>query len=122
MLTRRSKYTSLSAMSHLLNHVRDLRHTEAGTFEMKTAPFGLPSLPQVVSGVFLEETQTKSIDWALAVAPELPKQPAGVANRLREGLSNLVSEALKFISENGKVTLPTDAANARPGRSSWRNI
>jgi hypothetical protein len=59
--------------------VRDPPHVEARKLVLKTARIGLPSLPQEVSGLCLEETQTKSIDRTLVVSSELPEQTHGVA-------------------------------------------
>jgi hypothetical protein len=69
----------LSVLLDLINGVRDPSHVEARKLVLKTARIGLPSLPQEVSGLCLEETQRKSIDRTLVVSSELPEQTHGVA-------------------------------------------
>ena len=58
----------LSVLLDLINGMRDPSHIETRKLALKTARLGLPSLLQEVSGLCLEETQTKSIDRTLVVS------------------------------------------------------
>lgn len=57
-----------SVLLDLIDGMRDPSHVEARKLALKTARLGVPSLLQEVSGLCLEETQTKTIDRTLVVS------------------------------------------------------
>ena len=89
-----------SAQSQLgiLNDILDFSKIEAGKLELSPEPF---SIEDTVEGVCLLLDRVaidKGVDLELFVDPRLPRRLVGDAMRLRQILSNLLANAIKFSS------------------------
>ena len=109
--------SSAHALLALLNDVLDLSRIEAGKMQLEQARFPLHETLTEVSAVYAEQARAKSMMWTLAIAPELPLQAQGDAGRLRQVLSNLLSNALKFTPRGGQVDIQAVLLPAGPGGS-----
>jgi len=82
----------------LLNDILDLSKVEAGKFELAPAPFEAPQLAREIETLFAESARTKGLalssHWLGAAGA--PARYVGDATRLRQMLSNLVGNAIKF--------------------------
>ncbi|HEY1751317.1 MAG TPA: ATP-binding protein [Caulobacteraceae bacterium] len=95
------------ALLSILNDVLDLSKIEAGRLELESAPFDLEQLVGQVHASFGDVAQGKSLDFGLEIAEAARGTYRGDAVRLRQVLSNLISNALKFTAE-GRVGLTID--------------
>ena len=88
----------------LLNDILDFSKIEAGKVELEHVPFRpstvLSDAATLLAGKILE----KGVDLVLAFDPELPDSVIGDPGRVRQVLTNLVSNAAKF-TEKGAVTV-----------------
>ena len=113
--------SSAHALLTLLNDVLDLSRIEAGKMQLEHERFHLPGALTEVSAVYSEQARSKSITWALSLAPDLPVHLEGDAGRLRQVLGNLLSNALKFTPRGGRVELSASrAALAADGARCWQ--
>lgn len=110
--------SSAHALLGLLNDILDLSRIEAGKMELEQERFHLTDALNEVSAVYAEQARGKAIDWALTLAPDLPAHLEGDAGRLRQVLSNLLSNALKFTPRGGRIELA--AGLAEPGADGAR--
>ena len=110
--------SSAHALLGLLNDILDLSRIEAGKMELEQERFHLTDALNEVSAVYAEQARGKAIDWALTLAPDLPAHLEGDAGRLRQVLSNLLSNALKFTPRGGRIELAADLAE--PGADGAR--
>ncbi|HEX7944268.1 MAG TPA: ATP-binding protein, partial [Phenylobacterium sp.] len=94
----------------VLNDVLDLSKIEAGKLEIVEGSFRLDELAEQVCATFAELAAAKDVALSVQVDSSTAGSWIGDALRLRQVLSNLVSNAVKFTSE-GSVTL---ALEARP--------
>ncbi|GMU60769.1 MAG: hypothetical protein AMXMBFR34_25320 [Myxococcaceae bacterium] len=88
----------------LINDLLDFSKAEAGKLNIESAPFELRPLLQDVEALYAAEAKKKRLRFELEVGEALPAWLKGDALRLRQVLSNLVANALKF-TEAGHVTL-----------------
>jgi hypothetical protein len=95
-----------------INDVLDFSKIEAGRMELEAAPFDPRALAREVAALYAENAQKNKVRIEVAVADTVPAMLVGDAIRLRQVLSNLVSNGIKF-TRDGTVSLriaPTGAA------------
>ena len=86
----------------IINDILDLSKIEAGKLTLEEAPFKLePQLASVIRPLSLK-AEGKGLALRLTIAPETPKAMIGDALRLRQILTNLVGNAIKF-TDRGSV-------------------
>jgi CheY-like chemotaxis protein/anti-sigma regulatory factor (Ser/Thr protein kinase) len=99
----------------LVNDVLDLSKIEAGHFELESQPFDPRQLVGEVIETLLPPAEAKGLVVASRVEPEVPALLRGDPVRLRQVLTNLVANAVKF-TERGDVTVwvrPVEWADGR---------
>ncbi|WP_448873445.1 PAS domain S-box protein [Desulfobulbus propionicus] len=99
----------LDQSAHLLmdmvNDMLDMSKMEAGQLTMDVIPFNLPETLQLLRWQFTAVAEKKTgVELDVQTSPDLPSWILGDPSRLRQILSNLLSNALKF-TEIGSVTL-----------------
>lgn len=109
---RQSRYVSLARSSaqnllELANDILDLAKLEAGRFELELKYFSLRELLAEVVGLFEGEAQAKGVALHWALQPEVADARHGAALRVRQVLTNLVSNALRF-TDQGSVRIQVD--------------
>jgi two-component system sensor histidine kinase/response regulator len=107
---------SAEALLEILNDVLDFSKIEAGTMAVESTDFDLLEVIEDVAQLFAARVQQKGLELCVRVPPALPRFLRGDPMRLRQVLSNLTGNAVKF-TERGEVaieleTLPSD----RPDR------
>jgi signal transduction histidine kinase/ActR/RegA family two-component response regulator len=80
----------------VLNDVLDLSKIEAGRLELAERDFDLSALAAAVRDSYAGQARAKNLDFGVFVAPEALGAWRGDADRLRQILGNLISNALKF--------------------------
>ncbi|KRA66443.1 histidine kinase [Caulobacter sp. Root655] len=88
----------------VLNDVLDLSKIEAGRLDLVERDFDLASLALSVRESYATQARQKGLEFGVFVAPEALGAWRGDADRLRQILGNLVSNALKFTLE-GSVSV-----------------
>jgi len=94
----------------VLNDVLDLSKIEAGKLELAELDFDVERVAQSVRDGFSALAQEKGLDFRVEVAPAAEGVWRGDADRLRQILANLVSNAIKFTAA-GQVTARFEAAD-----------
>jgi len=83
----------------VLNDVLDLSKIEAGRLEIQNRPFDIAQLAQAIRETYAPQARDKGLAFEVAIAPEAQGVWRGDADRLRQILGNLISNALKFTLE-----------------------
>lgn len=91
-------------MAQLVNDVLDLSKVEAGKLKLEMIPVSLPDLVTDVIAVTEPLAQKKGVILSAEVAPGLPPGP-GDPLRMRQVLLNIVSNAIKFTPQGGRITV-----------------
>jgi signal transduction histidine kinase/cytochrome b561 len=87
------------ALLTLLNDILDLSKIEAGKLELEAVDFDLGELVRTTRAGFAGVADQKGVGLALEMEPVAAGTYCGDPVRLRQILSNLISNALKFTSE-----------------------
>ncbi len=96
---------SADVLLGIINEVLDFSKIESGNVEIAHEPFELaPMLEQVVT-LFWAKAKEKEIALEVHTDAKLPSMLVGDALRLRQVLSNLISNAIKFTPQHGQVAL-----------------
>ncbi|MBK8902266.1 MAG: PAS domain S-box protein [Anaerolineaceae bacterium] len=97
----------IDSTGHLLNFINNLldqAHIEAGQLKLNPKPFPLLDLVQEVKELVQVLAEAKGLDLHCAIAPEMPSQIYGDRYWLRQILTNLLGNGIKF-TNNGFVDL-----------------
>lgn len=106
--------TSSDVLRRLVGDILDLARIESGEVVVAQSALSLPRLLEDVTNLSAEAARAKGLQLVVELAPELAAPVTGDALRLRQVLTNLVSNAVKF-TEAGTVTV-----RARPDASGVR--
>jgi PAS domain S-box-containing protein len=92
------------ALLGVINNVLDLSKIEAGEMSLEDEPFNLPELVRDLGQMLAPQAVAKGIELVVHCAPGIPRIVKGDASRLRQILTNLLGNSIKF-TEAGHVEL-----------------
>jgi len=104
--------SSASALLTIINDILDFSKIEAGAFAMDPVPFDLKSSINDVTALLRNTAQEKGLELIINYPSELPKNFIGDAGRIRQVITNLVGNAVKF-TETGHITIDVDIQPSR---------
>ncbi|RJX26135.1 MAG: HAMP domain-containing protein [Desulfurivibrio sp.] len=91
-------------MKALVSDLLDLSRIEAGRIEMEFAELEVPILFDHVQTIFKSQADMKGVVLTAETAGDLPKVRAD-ANKITWVLTNLISNALRYVSRGGQINL-----------------
>ncbi len=98
-----TKFSGTSLLD-LLNEVLDFSKIEAGMLEVEKIPFDLHATIEPVIELMAHKCKEKSLEMAYFADPGVPLRLIGDPGRVRQVITNLVNNAIKF-TERGKVVV-----------------
>jgi len=110
---------SAQALLTIINDILDLSKVEAGKMTLEHTDFDLPRTLAEVHQSLIFQANEKELPLHLVIAPEVPQFVFGDPVRLRQILTNLLSNALKF-TETGEVALRISVNNLRSSNKSQK--
>ncbi len=96
--------TSAHSLLAIINDVLDFSKVEAGKLELDLAPFNLKELVESTVKSFAFRARQKRLQLTLDVAPAAGGLFLGDSGRLRQVLTNLIGNAIKF-TDTGSVSV-----------------
>ncbi len=96
--------SSAHSLLVIINDILDFSKIEAGKLELDNHDFDVELLCSEIAQLFCAEAFAKGLDFQYEFHPALPPMLVGDPTRLRQVLSNLLSNSIKFTSK-GWVTL-----------------
>jgi two-component system, sensor histidine kinase and response regulator len=85
-----------AALLGIINDILDFSKIEAGKLELENIPFDLHDLVQDVAELLAERAHHKGLEIACHIHADVPEWIKGDPGRLRQVLTNLISNAVKF--------------------------
>ena len=112
--------SSSKILLRVINDILDYTKIESGKVSLEAKEFNLRKLVRETVLLFESTARQKNLKMEYSVAENVPEQLLGDAIRLRQVLSNLLGNAVKFTDE-GQVKLEIDLL-PEPGRKNRRNF
>ncbi len=103
--------SSAQALEKLIADILDLSKIEAGTIAIESAPFALAQCVDDVVAFFLPKARAAALALTATVDPDVPAIVNSDEARLRQILTNLIGNAIKF-TERGGITVRVSCARA----------
>jgi two-component system, sensor histidine kinase and response regulator len=102
------------ALLSIINDILDFSKVEAGKLEIENVEFNLRTVVDDVVDLLASPAQAKGLELVAAVGSSLPDRVAGAAGRVRQVLTNLIGNAIKFTQSGEIVVRVTESQGAGP--------
>ncbi len=99
----------------LLNDILDLSKIESGRLVLEETPFEIEPLLGQTLDLLAERAHAKGLDIEWEMAPHTPNHVMGDVGRIRQVLTNLIGNAIKFTSK-GHVLISVEPGERRGDR------
>jgi len=103
---------SAKALLTIINDILDFSKIEAGAFKLDPTPFDLKSSINDVTSLLYSQAQEKGLELIINYPLEAGQHFIGDGGRIRQVITNLVSNAIKF-TETGYVIIDIDVKKLR---------
>ncbi|WP_158269655.1 PAS domain S-box protein [Desulfonatronum sp. SC1] len=112
--------SSGEALLNLINDILDYSKIEAGRLDIETVDFDLHSLMDDFAATLALCAQEKGLEFISFIDPEVPRLLRGDPGRLRQVLTNLVGNAIKFTAQ-GEVVVKVGSMMTDENSSIFRS-
>ncbi len=93
--------SSSESLLNLLNDILDFSKVEAGKLDLETITFNLPDTLRDTTSMLRVRAVQKGLRFHESIHPDVPQRLCGDPGRLRQLLTNLIGNAIKFTEEGG---------------------
>lgn len=104
--------SSTDTLLNLINDILDVSKIEAGKIELENIGFNLRSTLEGGINPLLVKADEKGLDINILLRSEVPQYVKGDPTRLKQIITNLVSNAVKF-TEKGEILLKVDIVDKK---------
>jgi PAS domain S-box-containing protein len=111
--------SSAESLLRILNDILDFSKIESGHLELDAAPFSVREVLGAAARPLALEADVKGLRLHVEVSADVPPIVVGDPIRLRQVITNLVGNAIKF-TERGSVTVAAHGASLPGGRAQLR--
>ena len=112
-------HNSADGLLAILNDILDFSKIESQHLDLEVIPFDLPKLLYSATTLLGVRAQAKEIELMTDVSMDVPVRIHGDPTRLRQVLTNLISNAIKFTHE-GEIVVSASTVERLDGRAKIR--
>ena len=105
--------SSAESLLEIINDILDFSKIEAGKMRLEEVEFDFHRTVDEVIGLLTSSTRKKDLQLFCWIAPNIAHAVRGDPTRLRQVLTNLAGNAIKF-TEHGKVSVRVELAKEEP--------
>ncbi|ETX00566.1 MAG: hypothetical protein ETSY1_10765 [Candidatus Entotheonella factor] len=109
-------YRSAETLLEIINDILDFSKIEAGKFDLASVDFNLHETVEDVVVFAAERAHHKGLELACHIHEDVPSDVCGDPVRLRQILTNLISNAIKF-TDQGEVVVEVELLRTAPASS-----
>ncbi len=95
---------SADSLLMLVNDILDFSKIEAGKLTLEPIPFNLRTALEQIVELHAQVARTKGLELSFAYAPDVPRRLVGDPGRIRQVVTNFLSNAIKF-TEHGRILI-----------------
>jgi signal transduction histidine kinase/CheY-like chemotaxis protein len=124
--TRQRKFadiivTSGNALLTIINDILDFSKIDAGQLTLHSETFDISDAIDDVTSLVSTHIAGRSLEIIVRIAPDLPRNVIGDAGRIRQIITNLVGNAVKF-TDTGHVFVNVDGTVGEPDEDDVRHL
>lgn len=97
-------HAEVRRLKHLVEELLDLEKIEAGRIDLEFDRMPVPLLCERVRQIFAPQAQAQGVEISAQLPPDLPAVRAD-ANKITWVLTNLVSNALRYVGRGGRICI-----------------
>jgi len=105
--------TSGEVLMALINNVLDFSKIESGHLHLELREFSLAVVVEETAATFRRECKQRGLQLQVDITPNVPSAVIGDENRIRQILTNLIGNAVKF-TNSGSITVNVHSKDAEP--------
>ncbi|TDA67313.1 response regulator [Sulfuricurvum sp. IAE1] len=98
---------SAQSLLSIINDILDFSKIETGAFEIDNIDFDLVEELESITDLFVAKAHEKGIDFCVFIDPQIPTCTMGDPKRIKQVVTNLVGNAIKF-TESGEVSVAAE--------------
>jgi PAS domain S-box-containing protein len=106
-------HSSGKTLLQIINDILDLSKIESGKVDLEEKPFNPILSFKENAELFKAKASEKNIDYVINIDFNLPNMIIGDEHRIKQVISNLVGNAIKFTPEKGKVELKIEQSDKK---------
>ena len=107
--------TCAESLMNIINSILDFSKIEAKKIEFDPVPFHLRDMIHNIISLLAIQADKKGLELAYSIPSNMPDRVIADPGRIRQILSNLISNAIKF-TEKGEVIVSLDIEDSSPTR------
>ncbi len=101
--------SSAKSLLGIINDILDISKIESGKFELERRRFNPFKEFEPAIELFVAKASEKDIDILFFIDPKLPSALIGDSLKIKQVLSNLIGNAIKFTPKNGDISIRIEA-------------
>ncbi|MBU3915340.1 response regulator, partial [bacterium] len=97
--------SSGNSLLGIINDILDFSKIEAGKLDLESISFNLAEIITNISDMFVTKTVEKGLDFVIDFEPQTPQTLVGDPLRIKQIITNLVANAVKFTEPGGVISI-----------------
>ncbi len=103
---------SAESLLLVLNDILDFSKLDAGKLELEELEFNLPALVEDICTLMSSQAHEKGLELNCFLPPDMPQRWKSDSGRIRQVLTNLISNAIKF-TPSGEISVRVEPQDAK---------